>query len=245
MKILFSLALLLLVGTTVFSQNTDTRIYEMRTYWPAPGKMNELLARFRNHTTKLFEKHGMTNIGYWTPQRKPDSVLVYVLAYPNKEARDASWKAFSNDPEWQKVQKESEANGKILEKATSLFYHSTDFSPNDLASKGDRVFELRTYKASKYNLGLLLARFRNHTVNLFAKHGMSNLIYWTQDNSDEMLVYLLAHKSKEAAAASFSAFRLDPEWTEARAASEKLAKGSITTSVVSEFLVPTDFSPLK
>lgn len=244
-KLLFFALIMALTTATFAQQQPDTRLYEMRTYWPVAGKMDKLLARFRDHSTKLLAKHGMTNIGYWVSQRKPDSVLVYILAYPNREARDASWKAFRNDPEWIKVRDESEANGKIIEKVEEKFLTNTDFSPNDLASKGDRVFELRTYKATKYNLGLLLARFRNHTLGLFAKHGMSNLIYWTQTDKDDALVYLLAHRSKEAAAASFSGFRTDPDWTAAREASEKLAKGSLTVSVVSEFLVPTDFSPWK
>jgi NIPSNAP len=244
-KLLFVASVLLIATATFAQQPADARLYEMRTYWPAKGKMNDMLARFRNHTTKLFTKHGMTNVGYWVPQRNPDSVLVYVLAYPNREARDAAWKAFGADPEWQKVKAASEANGKIVEKVEQRFLTATDFSPNDLSSKGNRVFELRTYTASKYNLGLLLARFRNHTVALFAKHGMSNLIYWTQTDKDDMLIYLLAHTSKEAAAASFNAFRTDPDWLKARGASETLAKGSITSSVVSEFFIPTDFSPWK
>ncbi|TAG74254.1 MAG: NIPSNAP family protein [Runella slithyformis] len=245
MKKLLFIALMLSGATTSFAQQPDTRLYEMRTYWPAAGKMDNMLARFRNHATKLFVKHGITNIGYWVPQRKPDSVLVYILAYPNKEARDASWKAFSADPEWQKVKAESEVNGKVVEKVEQRFLSSTDFSPNDLSSKDNRVFELRTYKATKYNLGLLLARFRNHTVGLFAKHGMSNLIYWTQNDKDDMLIYLLGHKSKEAAAASFNAFRTDADWITARTASETLAKSSLTVSLLTDYLIPTDFSPLK
>lgn len=250
--------LLLMLFSTVctssltFAQMADTRCYEMRIYYPEAGKMNDLQARFRNYTTKLFEKHGMTNIGYWVPQRKPDSVLIYVMAYPSREARDASWKNFGNDPEWKTVQSESEKNGKLVAKVTSIFMSSTDFSPNNFQSVGNRVFELRTYKATKYNLGLLLARFRNYTLNLFAKYGMTNLVYWTQNggsqnggSQDDTLIYLLAHNNKEAAAASFDGFRKDPEWVEVRAASEKLGKGSLTVSVVSEFLIPTDFSTWK
>src|ERR1700751_4173888 len=90
----------------------DTRIFEMRTYYAAPGKLDDLNKRFREHTTGLFEKHLITNIGYWMPVENPDSKLVYVLAYPSREARDASWKAFAADPDWKKAQAESEANGK-------------------------------------------------------------------------------------------------------------------------------------
>ncbi len=121
----------------------------------------------------------------------------------------------------------------------------TDFSNSDFSKVGNRVFELRTYKTSPYNLGLLLARFRNHTLGLFAKYGMTNLSYFTQVDNDNTLIYLLAHKSKEAGLASFDAFRVDRDWVAARTASELLGKGSLTTSVVSEYLVPTDFSTCK
>lgn len=245
MKKILLLTFLLSAQLFSYAQNKDTRVYEMRIYWPHEGKMADMQARFRNHTTKLFEKHGMTNIGYFVPENKPDSVLVYVLAYPNQAARDTSWKHFATDPEWKKVASESEKNGKLVKKVEQKFMTTTDFSPLDLTSEGNRVFELRTYTASKYNLGLLMARFRNHTVKIFEKHGMRNIIYWNQVGKDDQLVYFLSHKSREAAKASFDAFRLDPDWIEARNASEKLAKGSITASVISAFFIPTDFSPLK
>ena len=122
---------------------------------------------------------------------------------------------------------------------------TTDFSQNNFQSVGNRVFELRTYKTTPYNLGLLLARFRNHTCKLFEKHGMTNLAYWTQDGTDDMLIYMLAHKSKEAGLASFKSFRDDPDWIAARTASEKLGNGSITQTVLSEYMIPTDFSTWK
>ncbi len=80
----------------------DARCFEIRTYYAAPGKLDALLARFRDHTVKLFEKHGITNIGYWVPIDNNDNKLVYVIAFPNREAREGpegSWKAFGKDPE--------------------------------------------------------------------------------------------------------------------------------------------------
>src|SRR5262245_47204249 len=76
----------------------STRCYELRTYYSAPGKLEALHARFRDHTCKLFEKHGMVNVGYWVPLDNPDGKLIYLLAYPNREARENSWKAFMADP---------------------------------------------------------------------------------------------------------------------------------------------------
>jgi hypothetical protein len=220
--------------------------YEMRVYYCHPGKLENLLTRFRDHTTKLFEKHGMKNIGYWLPVDNKDNKLVYILSYPSKSSRDSSWKAFGTDPAWKAVQSASEVSGKIVAKVESTFMTETDFSPNDFTNSTEkRVFELRTYKASPYNLGLLLARFRNHTLGLFEKHGMKNLAYYTENGKDDMLIYLISHKSKEAAAASFGSFVKDPDWTTAKDASEKLAKGPITSNIVSEFLVPTDFSTWK
>ncbi len=243
------LLLTLLALLTAFRADqpaADTRCYEMRVYYTHPGKFPDILARFRNNTMRIFEKHGMTNIGYFVPQKKPDSCLVYFLSFPSREAREASWKAFSADPEWKAVAAKSEEGGKIVSKVVSTLLTATDFSPQlVIDKKGTRTFELRTYQATPSHLPNLLERFRDHTVTLFKKHGMTNVIYWTEDGKDDMLVYLLAHASKDAADASFKAFRDDPDWVKARQASETKANGSLTVSVKSEFLTPTDFSPMK
>jgi hypothetical protein len=113
------------------------------------------------------------------------------------------------------------------------------------------VFELRNYTASTGNLDNLLARFRDHTLKLFKKHGMTSFGYWTptekKDGAGEKLIYLLAHKSQEAAAESFKAFRADADWVAVKKASEDKAGGSLTVQdgVKSEFIVPTDYSPTK
>jgi len=231
----------------------EARFFEMRTYYAAPGKREALQARFRDHTCKLFEKHGMVNIGYWVPVENPDHKLIYLLAYPDREAREKSWKAFMADPEWQAAYKQSEKDGKLVDRAESLFLKATDFSPEvkPVASAEPRAFELRVYKSSPDNLANLLARFRDHTVALFAKHGMTQIGYWTpvdkDKGADDTLVYILAHKSREAAAASFKTFRDDPEWKAAKKASEEKAGGSLTVQdgVKSTFMTPTDYSPMK
>lgn len=105
------------------------------------------------------------------------------------------------------------------------------------------VYELRTYTTLEGRLDALNARFRDHTVKLFEKHGMKNVVYLTPIDKPNTLVYLLAHKSKEAADKSFAAFRADPAWTLAREASEK--DGKIVEKVESVFLNPTDYSPMK
>ena len=106
----------------------NERFFEMRTYYAAEGKADALDARFRNHTNKLFQKHGMELVGYWHRADKPD-VLVYILAYPSKEAREKSWKEFNADPEWQAAKKKSEEQGTLVAKAESVFMTPTDYSP--------------------------------------------------------------------------------------------------------------------
>jgi len=112
-------------------KQASTTVYELRVYHAAPGKLGELLARFRDHTTKLFTKHGMKNIAYWTPVDDPEreNTLIYILQHPSRETAAANWKSFQDDPEWKRVKEESEANGKLAEKIDSTFLALTDFSP--------------------------------------------------------------------------------------------------------------------
>ena len=231
---------------------TDSRVFEMRVYYSPEGKLLTLEGRFREHTTKLFAKHGIENIGYWVPIDNKENKLVYVLAYPNRAARDESWKNFMADPEWKAAQKETEKNGRIVSKVESYYMQLTDYSPSPKADvdKAGRVFELRTYTATAGKLGDLNKRFRDHTVNLFQKHGMKNIAYWNlmsdQKGAENKLVYIISHQSKAAAQKSFDAFRQDPAWISARANSEKNG-GSLTVDggVLSEFLNATDYSLIK
>ena len=106
-------------------------IYELRVYHVYEGKIEDLLARFRDHTVGLFKKHGMTSIAYWTPLDEPlkGKTLIYVLKHPSREAATTNWETFRADPEWVKVKETSEAKGKIVEKVDSTFMAMTDFSP--------------------------------------------------------------------------------------------------------------------
>lgn len=249
---LLALAMLTANLTTVAAEK-DTRVFEMRTYFAAPGKLDALHARFRDHTTRLFEKHGMTNIGYWEPIENPDNKLIFVLAYPSREAREMSWKAFGNDPDWQKAKADSEKDGELVTRIEQRFMTATDFSPEIKPSAGasKRAFELRTYTTTPGNLAALHDRFRNHTMKLFAKHGMTNLFYWQlmpdQPAAENTLIYLLAHDSADAGKASFTAFRADPDWIAARTASEQKAGGSLTVpdGVKSLYLKAAHYSPTR
>ncbi len=257
--------------------NFRGNILELRTYHAAPGKLDALLTRFRDHTCKLFAKHGMTNVAYWVPVENPDNLLIYLMAYPDKEARDASWKAFMSDIDWKKAQSDSEVDGKLVEKVDQVFMEPTDYSegftpvaadapePPD-GKKGlyvvpsefvpapagsEHLFEMRTYTATPGHLPNLHARFRDHTLALFKKHGITNLGYFQftpdQKGAENTLLYFIAHKDMASATKSWDDFRADPVWVAAKKASEDEAGGSLTTAdgVVSVFLKPTDFSPVK
>lgn len=247
----YGLLLMLLAGAfstlDVAAQKTaeEPKLYEMRVYYCEPGRLDALLTRFRDHTTRIFEKHGMTNVGYWLPIDNTDNKLVYVLSYPDMAAREAAWKAFGSDPEWKKVAADSQKDGKIVARVVSTFMHDTDFSFPMKPGKGSegRIFELRTYHTVPGKLPDLLARFRNHTTALFAKQGMTNLNYWLPDNIDNQLIYMLAHPSVEGAKKAFDAFRVDPAWVKARDNSEK--NGKIVEKVESIYMKATDFSPIR
>ncbi len=107
------------------------RVFELRTYTAPEGKLPNLQARFRDHTMGIFENHGITNIGYWTPQDEPNAsnTLVYIIAHDSREAAAASWDAFRADPEWQRVSRESQVDGRIVSGVVSVFLDPLDFSP--------------------------------------------------------------------------------------------------------------------
>ena len=114
----------------VAKAQSDNRVFELRTYTTLPGRLDALHARFADHTIDLFDKHGMTNVGYFSPQDLPlaDNTLVYLLAHDSREAADASWTAFAADPEWERVAEESQRDGKIVEKVERIYLDATDYS---------------------------------------------------------------------------------------------------------------------
>lgn len=221
--------------------------YEMRVYYAAPGKLNALIKRFQDHTTALFEKHGMINVGYWLPVNNTENKLIYILKYPTFEAKVETWKNFMADPEWIDVKAKSEATGKLVDKVESTMMASAPFSPYVGETEKNRgVFELRVYDPEVGKLDDLLARFQDHTVALFEKHGMENIAYWVANDKDghpEKLVYIISHESIDAGKASFDGFRKDEDWIKAKTESE--ANGRLTTNVSSTYMTALPFSKIK
>ena len=113
------------------NSNSAVGVFELRVYHAAPGKLSELEARFRDHTVKLFERHGLKSVAYWTPMDEPDksNTLIYILQHSSREAAAANWKSFQDDAEWKSVKEKSEANGKLVDKVDSTYLVMTDFSP--------------------------------------------------------------------------------------------------------------------
>ncbi len=242
-----STVLMVILALTVYAQQ-DTRYYELRTYYTNEGKRPDLINRFQNHTLALFEKSGMENVAYFLPLDEANQTLIYFLAYPDKTSREASWKKFLDDPAWKAAYEQSIVNGKLVAKIESVFLSKAhELNPNFRPlAPGDKIFELRTYHCAPGKVDAVNARFRDYTLQLFEKHGMTNVAYWFTEEEggrQSKLVYLLAHSSVEAAKRSFDAFRVDPDWIKARDASE--ANGKIVEKVESIYLKALPFSAVK
>jgi hypothetical protein len=112
-------------------QAQSNRVFELRVYHANPGRLGALSARFRDETIKLFNKHGLTSVAYWTPADSPasDNTLIYILAHPSREAAKANWAAFQNDPDWKAVQQKTEADGRMVDHIDSTYMNPTDYSP--------------------------------------------------------------------------------------------------------------------
>jgi hypothetical protein len=125
------LAGVLSMSASSAAEDSAARVFELRIYTAAPGKLDALNARFRDHTLRLFEKHGMKNVVYLVPTEEPKSqnTLVYLISHASRAAADKSWEAFRKDPEWQKVKEASERDGKLVEKVESTYLSPTDYSP--------------------------------------------------------------------------------------------------------------------
>ena len=245
-------ALALLAGLFLAATSASADVYELRTYTTNEGKLDNLNARFRDHTVALFKKHGIESVGYWVPADEPKSknTLIYVIKHKSRDAAKASWKAFIADPQWKKVAKESQKDGQILAKRPeSVFMSAADFSPkfdNDKKS-GDAVFELRIYRTNKNKLKNLDARFRDHTIRIFNRFGMKSVAYWhptDEPDSADTLIYIIRHESRDAASKSWKSFGADPEWRKVAKESQKDGP-FLRARPQSVYMKATDYSAIR
>jgi hypothetical protein len=228
------------------------RVFELHADTAAPGKMNALQTKLREKMPRLWEKHGMTHLGTWTPIDKGDNRIFYLLGWPDRKARLLSWDAYNADPAVKGASTDIEREGKVVVSSESWALTATDYSPPiKRENKGPRVFELRFYTPTPDNLDALNSRFRDHTLKLFEKHGFTNVAYWTplkeQTKAADKLIYLLAFKDEGAVKASWAAFQADPEWIKVKERSEKKAGGPLTAKdgIKSVLLKAADESPIK
>jgi hypothetical protein len=239
-----------LFGLFAFATSSSADVFELRTYTTNEGKLDNLNARFRDHTVALFKKHGMKSVGYWVPtdEKKSKNTLIYVISHKSRDAAKASWKAFIADPAWKKVAAESQKDGQILAKRPeSVFMETAKYSPTWKNGKADDddVFELRVYKAAEGKLGKLDARFRDHTIRLFEKHGMKSVAYWhptDEPDSKDTLIYIIKHDSRDAAKKSWAAFLADPDW---KKAAKESGVGRLAKRPQATYMKATDYSAIR
>jgi hypothetical protein len=253
MKFVTSVGLTLLAMSSGLNHGrVQAEVYELRTYTTNPGKLDALNARFRDHTVKLFEKHGIKSVGYWVPTdgEQAENTLIYVIRHESREAAAESWKSFLADPEWKQVAADSQKDGRILAKRPeSVYMEKTDYSPewkndDDADQDTDDVFELRIYKAAEGKLGKLDARFRDHTIRLFQKHGMPSVAYWhalDEPAASNTLIYIIKHENRDVSRETWKAFGSDPEWK--KAASES-GVGRLAEPPTSIYMKATDYSAI-
>ncbi|MDG2388403.1 MAG: NIPSNAP family protein [Planctomycetaceae bacterium] len=231
---------------------TKGPIYELRIYKANEHRFQHLITRFRDYTDRIFARHNMKALGYWiptdgTPRQKRR--IVYVLKHPSRYEAYANWIHFTNDREWQKVLDMPEFSGLLAEKPTSIFMTETDYSEKVASAiqQAGGVYELRTYTCNEGKLGALNDRFRDHTTRLFGKNGMKNIGYWTTfdlPESQNTLIYMVHHESREQADANWKSFLSDPAWK--RVARESQRDGKFLAKPPDRiYLKSLEFSPLR
>ncbi|MBX7104699.1 MAG: NIPSNAP family protein [Gemmataceae bacterium] len=251
----------------------DSRVFEIRVYNSAPGRQADVNKLIATSGVKFMAKHQIEFLGAWVPADAKDERVITLVAHKDKAAAVKNWAAFREDEGWKSELAAASTQGKAVAGFTQLFLTPTDFSPAiKPANVGNRVFELRTYEAAPGKLAGLDSRFRDHTLKLFDKHGMTNIAYFhfapgEKTTTAEMhkslapmgktasesavpatetgLVYFITHPSAEAMKANFGKFVADDAWKQARAASERDGSLTAKNGVISLLLKPTDYSPWK
>ena len=250
----------LMAGNAVLGQSPSAKpLYELRSYVSESGRQADVLKLFSDSGIPMMAKHKITLVGAWTNVDPKDERVFTLLSHKDKASADAAQAAVQNDPEWKETLQKSMVDGKKpVVSLERIFLSANDYSPAlETKDIGNRVFELRTYVATKGNLAALNTRFKDHTMALFAKHGMTNIAYFSVLDGEKLsaakllesvspigktsaaieadlpaagnsLVYFITHASPEAAKVNFGKFGADPEWQKAYKASEAAAGGSLT-----------------
>jgi hypothetical protein len=195
-------------------------LYERRIYTAVPGKLPAVNDRFAKHTTGIFKNHGIGMLGFWTDEIGTSNQLTYILVFDSMADREKKWASFQADPAWHQVRSETEAAGPIVNYVVNGFMRLTPYSPQP--QLGSNLYELRVYDAMPGKLPALHDRFANHTMQLFIKHGITNVAYWTDDvGTSNRLVYMLGYPDLGTREKGWTAFQADPAWQQARAESER------------------------
>ena len=243
-------SLALTVAITFLPSNASADVYELRTYTTDEGKLDDLHARFRDHTVELFKKHGMESVGYWVPtdKEKSKNTLIYVIRHKSRDAAKKSWQGFISDPDWKKAFKASRADGALVTNVESVYMNATDYTPGfEAEPSDDAVYELRIYKTNEGKLSALDARFRDNTIRIFNRHGIQSVAYWhpsDEPGSKDTLIYIVRHRSRDAAGTSWKAFGADPEWKKVAKESQKDGR-FLRERPTSIYMKPTDYSAIQ
>ncbi len=227
-------------------------VYELRIYAANEHRFAHLIKRFREHTDRIFKKHELEPVGYWIPTEGPPKKrrrFIYILRHSSRYEAFRNWNRFTNDKEWQSVLDLPEFKGLLAEKPQSIFMTANDYFAIEKAKQPPQegTYELRTYTTNPGKLNALNARFSNHTTQLFEKHGIHNVGYWTPletPDSKNTLIYLIHHANRKQADLNWQAFNTDPQWRKVVHQSQTNGK-LLEISPERIYLKPMEFSPLK
>jgi hypothetical protein len=188
----------------------------------------------------FFKKYGIGILGFWTEEIGTSNRLTFILSYDDMGDRERKWREFASDPDWRKVQAETEAGGPLAATVQNTFMRLTSYSPEPKISSN--LQELRIYDAVPGKLQALHDRFANHTTGFFKKYDIDVIGYWTDEiGVSNRLTYLVGHESLAKREENWRAFSADPDWQKAVAESHR--DGVLVRQSRNIILRPTSYSP--